>query len=292
MGGILVTGANGQLGCELYRLFESSGTTPNVCYTDIAELDICNVDAVRRYVNDNNIGIIINCAAYTAVDKAEDNPEVAQRVNGEAPGILAAVAAEAGALLIHISTDYVFDGNGPLPYGEKDQTSPLSVYGRTKLEGENVIAASGCRYIIIRTSWLYSTYGGNFVKTILRLASEQDTINVVFDQIGSPTNATDLASAIGIIVDQNNNKKAGFNEKINSIYNFSNEGVCSWYDFATEIVSYSGLKCKVMPVTSEMFPTKAQRPAFSVLNKSKIKTAFGIEIPYWRTSLHSCIDNL
>lgn len=287
MGGILVTGANGQLGCELRRHFESGAF-----YTDIAELDICNVDAVRRYVTGNKIEVIINCAAYTAVDKAEDEVAVAQRVNGEAPGILAAVAAEVGALLIHISTDYVFEGNGTHPYKEDDLTSPLSVYGRTKLAGENVIVASGCRYIIIRTSWLYSLYGGNFVKTILRLASERETLSVVFDQIGTPTNAADLAAVIGIIVGQNSNKKYNISNKINSIYHFSNEGVCSWYDFAEEIVSYSGLKCNVLPVTSEMFPTKAHRPSYSVLDKGKIKAAFGVEIPHWRSSLHDCLKNL
>lgn len=338
--GVLVTGANGQLGCELRKFFKSgswalSGASSHglghdsghglfhAFYTDIAELDICDIDAVRRFVTDNKIDVIINCAAYTAVDKAEDDMIFTHRVNGEAPGILAAVAAEVGALLIHISTDYVFSGKGPLPYKEDDTATPVSVYGRTKLAGEYSIAASGCRYIIIRTSWLYSTYGGNFVKTILRLASEKDTISVVFDQIGTPTNAADLASAIGTIVtqatakdnqttvkdsqeaDKTDNKTDNSNKNINNsnnnnknrniintIYHFSNEGVCSWYDFAEEIVGYSGLKCKVIPVTSERFPTKAHRPAFSVLNKTKIKSAFGIEIPHWRSSLHNCLKTL
>lgn len=292
MSGILVTGSNGQLGNELRHYFDLTSSPLQVFYTDIDELDICNPDAVRRYVSDKNVGIIINCAAYTAVDKAEDNPDAAQKVNGDAPGILAAIAEESGALLIHISTDYIFNGNGPRPYAEDHQTDPLSVYGHTKLAGEKAIVNSGCRYIIIRTAWLYSIYGGNFVKTILRLAAEKETINVVFDQVGSPTNAANLASTIGTIIRQANNDKTGFSNKTNNIYHFSDEGVCSWYDFATEIVNYSGLKCKVKAVTSEQFPTKATRPAFSVLNKNKIKDTFGIEIPHWRISLHSCMDNM
>ncbi|MEN6617913.1 MAG: dTDP-4-dehydrorhamnose reductase [Rikenellaceae bacterium] len=300
--GVLVTGANGQLGCELKRLFESDSPISvgyfknhhadrSIFYTDIAELDICNIDDVRQYIIDNKIGLIINCAAYTAVDKAEGDAEIAYRVNGDAPGILATVGAEVGALLIHISTDYVFNGKGNIPYNEEDKPSPLSVYGRTKLTGEYAIASSGCRYIIIRTSWLYSIYGDNFVKTILRLASEHETINVTFDQIGTPTNAADLASAIVIIASQVTEQKK-LTGIINTIYHFSNEGVCSWYDFASEIVNYSGLKCKVLPVTSDMFPTKAQRPVFSVLNKRKIKAAFGIEIQHWRTSLQDCLITL
>lgn len=302
MGGILVTGANGQLGSELKKHFDLKGklyssnapvantdtdtaqTLKSIFYTDIADLDICNIDDVRKYIIDNKIEVIINCAAYTAVDRAEDDLNVAHKVNGEAPGILATVAAETGALLIHISTDYVFSGKGPLPYKEADLTGPVSVYGRTKLAGEYALAASGCRYVIVRTSWLYSIYGGNFVKTILRLASERETLSVVFDQIGTPTNAADLALAIGAIIEQAKEKN-----KINTTYHFSNEGVCSWYDFALEIVEFSGLKCKVIPVTSEMFPTKAKRPAFSVLNKGKIKSAFGIDIPHWKSSLHDCL---
>lgn len=309
LSGVLVTGANGQLGSELKRLLEAG---PTIFYTDVEELNICDSDAVRQYVTNNKIELIINCAAYTAVDKAEEEPALAQKINGDAPGILAAVAAEVGALLIHISTDYVFNGKVNVPYREDNQTSPLSVYGRTKLAGEYAVASSGCRYIIIRTSWLYSFFGNNFVKTILRLASERETINVVFDQTGTPTNAADLASTILTIASQlmgkDNNKEQGDNKKVpadnndqtndnlenrtNAIYHFSNEGVCSWYDFASEIVNYYGLKCKVLPVTSDMFPTKAQRPVFSVLNKGKIKSAFGIEIQHWHTSLQKCLVTL
>lgn len=292
MSRILVTGSNGQLGSELRKYFEQKNIISSIFYTDIQELDICNIDAVRHFVKENNIDIIINCAAYTAVDKAEDNPEAAMAVNGDAPGILAAIAAERGALMVHISTDYVFNGNGPRPYDESHDTDPLSVYGRTKLAGEKAIEKSGCSYIIIRTAWLYSIFGGNFVKTIRRLALEKDKINVVFDQIGTPTNAEDLAFAIGVIVEQSEKGKGEFKNKINNIYHFSNEGVCSWYDFAIDIVNYSDLECRILPVTSEAFPSKAVRPAFSVLNKTKIKQTFGIEIPHWHTSLLRCIEKL
>ncbi|OFY41786.1 MAG: dTDP-4-dehydrorhamnose reductase [Bacteroidetes bacterium GWF2_40_14] len=291
--GVLVTGVNGQLGKELKRHFDSGAGNvkallsvfPQLFYTDIEELDICDSDAVKQFVNANKIGLIINCAAYTAVDKAEDEVDKAQKINGEAPGILADAASESGALLIHISTDYVFNGKSNIPYTERDQTSPHSVYGRTKLAGEYAIASSGCSYVILRTSWLYSGFGTNFVKTILRLASERDTLNVVFDQTGTPTNAADLASVIVTIGSQ-------IKERVSAIYNFSNEGVCSWYDFATEIVNYSGLKCGIMPVTSDMFPSKALRPVYSVLNKSKIKKEFGIEIRHWRTALIDCLKNM
>lgn len=291
--GLLVTGSNGQLGKELKRHFDSGAYNvevllsvfPQVFYTDIEELDICNTDAVRQFVNINKIGMIINCAAYTAVDKAEEEAGNAHRINGEAPGILAEAAAENGAKLIHISTDYVFNGKSNIPYTERDQTSPQSVYGRTKLAGEYAIASSGCNYVILRTSWLYSTFGNNFAKTILRLASERDTINVVFDQTGTPTNAADLASVIVTIASQINQETA-------ALYHFSNEGVCSWYDFATEIVNYYDFKCKVIPVNSDMFPSKALRPVYSVLNKSKIKAEFGIEIRHWRTALMDCLKNM
>ena len=291
--GVLITGANGQLGMELKRLFDSGTDNvkvllslfPHVFYTDITELDICNTDAVKQYVIANKIGLIINCAAYTAVDKAEDDTENAHRINGEAPGILAEAASETGASLIHISTDYVFNGRSNVPYTERDQTSPQSVYGRTKLAGEYAIASSGCSYVILRTAWLYSAFGNNFVKTILRLASERDTLNVVFDQTGTPTNAADLASVIVTIASRVNDCSC-------SIYHYSNEGVCSWYDFATEIVNYYGLKCKIMPVNSDMFPSKAIRPVYSVLNKGKIKADFDIEIRHWRIALMDCLKNM
>jgi len=288
--GLLVTGANGQLGMELRRHFDSGADNakvllslfPQLFYTDVAELDICNTESVKQFVKVNKIGLIINCAAYTAVDKAEVETEAAHRINGEAPGILAEAASETGAMLIHISTDYVFNGKSNIPYTERDQTSPQSVYGRTKLAGEYAIASSGCSYVILRTSWLYSEYGNNFMKTILRLASERDTLNVVFDQTGTPTNASDLASVIVTIASHINKGTA-------ATYHFSNEGVCSWFDFATEIVNYYSLNCNVIPVNSDMFPSRALRPVYSVLNKSKIKAEFGIQIRHWRIALIDCL---
>jgi dTDP-4-dehydrorhamnose reductase len=290
MAGTLITGANGQLGNEL-RVISEQLPSP-IYFTDIAELDICDSKAVQSFVNRNNIDTIINCAAYTAVDKAEDEPALVSKINAGAPGILAAAAASAGALLIHVSTDYVFDGKGPKPYKESDITGPVSVYGLTKLEGEKNIERSGCRYIIIRTAWLYSAFGNNFAKTILRLAKEKDSINVVFDQVGTPTYAADLASAIVKIVGCKDDQYSRKNNE-NKIYHFSNEGVCSWYDFALEIVQKTGLKtCRIMPVTSDKFPSKAVRPSFSVLDKGLIKSTYNMEIPHWREALDRCMQIL
>ncbi len=290
MGAILVTGSNGQLGSELKNHLK--GLSNDVFFTDIDELDICNIRSVREFITKNNVDIIVNCAAYTAVDKAEEDSVLAMRVNGEAPGILATIAHESDALLIHISTDYVFDGNSHLPYKEDDIVSPTSVYGKTKLAGELTVQNSGCRFIIIRTSWLYSAFGNNFVKTILRLASEKESLNVVFDQIGTPTYAGDLANSIREIILQNSNNINGINAKINGVFHFSDEGVCSWYDFAKEIVSYQGMDCKILPVTSDKFPSKTKRPSYSVLDKGKIKATFGLEIPHWRSSLICCLNIL
>lgn len=277
MANILVTGANGQLGSELRKIGFSA--LDEVFYTDVAELDITDYAAVEKFVKDNEIDTIINCAAYTAVDKAEEEPELAAKINTEAVSNLARAAAKEGCLLIHISTDYVFDGTGTKPYSEKDKPCPVSVYGRTKLAGEEAILKSRCFHIIIRTAWLYSSFGNNFVKTILRLAAERPEINVVSDQVGSPTYAGDLAAAIVAIMDSE--------ERIEheGIYHYSNEGVCSWYDFAAEIVRLSGKECRVKPVTTADYPTKTQRPAYSVLDKSKIKKTFGIEIPEWKDAL-------
>lgn len=277
MANILITGANGQLGSELKELFCGiQGDT--LFFTDVAELDITNRESVYTFLNANNIEVIINCAAYTAVDKAEEEPEICDKVNRKAPGILADEANACGALLIHISTDYVFDGVGPTPYKETESTNPSGVYGRTKVEGELEVIRSGANYIIIRTSWLYSVYGNNFAKTILRLSGERDSLNVVFDQIGTPTYAKDLAKVILLF-------KERYTPQIRGIYHFSNEGVCSWYDFALEIVKLSERRCKVVPVTSDKFPTKAVRPPFSVLDKGKIKELLNIDIPHWRDSL-------
>ena len=277
MANILITGAKGQLGSELKELFFGvEGDT--LFFTDVAELDITNRESVYHFLNDKNIEVIINCAAYTAVDKAEEESEICDKVNRKAPGILADEANACGALLIHISTDYVFDGVGPTPYKESMSTNPVGVYGKTKVEGELEVMRSGANYIIIRTSWLYSVYGNNFAKTILRLSGERDSLNVVFDQIGTPTYAKDLAKVILIFIQR-------YTPQMKGIYHFSNEGVCSWYDFALEIVKLTGRRCKVMPVTSDKFPTKAVRPPYSVLDKGKIKELLNIDIPHWRDSL-------
>lgn len=277
MANILVTGCNGQLGSELRKIGFSA--LDEVFYTDVAELDITDYTAVLKFVKEHEVDTIVNCAAYTAVDKAEEEPELAEKINALAVANLAKAAAKEDCLLIQISTDYVFDGSGSRPYTEKDKPCPVSVYGKTKLAGEEAILKSGCFYIIIRTAWLYSVFGNNFVKTILHLADERPEINVVSDQIGSPTYAEDLARVITAIMDNE--------ERIEheGIYHFSNEGVCSWYDFATEIVRLSGKNCKVNAVTTAEYPTKTKRPAYSVLDKSKIKQTFGLEIPEWKEAL-------
>lgn len=281
MANILVTGANGQLGSELKDLSFSALDT--LFFTDVQDLDITSYDAISQYVEENEIDTIVNCAAFTAVDLAEEQPEQAELINTIAVGNLARVASEQDCLFIHISTDYVFDGTACRPYQEKNATNPLSEYGKTKLAGEKAIQKSGCIYVILRTSWLYSVYGNNFMKTIDRLSKEKNELNVVFDQIGTPTYAADLALAIQhIIEDLDAADKQG-------IYHFSNEGVCSWYDFAHKIVELNKSNCHVNPVTSDKFVTKAERPAYSVLNKGRIKTQFKIEIPHWEESLRNCM---
>ncbi len=291
MANILITGSNGQLGSELRYIWsdgapdiEIKTNTNKLFFTDVSELDITDREAIDKFVSKEKIEIIVNCAAYTAVDKAEDDIKMATAVNADAAKNLAEASAKlsSGPLLIHVSTDYVFDGKGYKPYREDDVCNPAGVYGRTKHEGEREIQKSGCNYMIIRTSWLYSTYGTNFVKTITRLAGERDSLNVVFDQIGTPTYAGDLAKAIDAIVKKYIGAKSEEQKRLCGIYHFSNEGVCSWYDFAKEIVAQTGSNCIVNPVTSEQFPTKAPRPHYSVLDKSKIKATFGIEIPHWR----------
>ncbi len=290
---ILVTGANGQLGSELKELFQAQSLY-NVIFTDQAELDITNRDTVLTFLESNNISIIINCAAYTAVDKAEDEPVICEAVNSLAPGILSDASAALGIFLIHISTDYVFDGKGPVPYKEDHPAAPAGVYGMTKLSGELAVEKSGANYVIIRTSWLYSVYGNNFAKTILRLSQERESLNVVFDQVGTPTYAADLAGVIIKIVNRirNATKNDLESDFPSGVYHFSNEGVCSWFDFATEIVKLSGSNCKVHPVTSDLFPAKAKRPSYSVLDKTKIKSLTDIEIPYWRDSLKLFFNKL
>lgn len=284
MANILVTGANGQLGSELRKI--GFTVMDEVWYTDVAELDITSYEAVSEFVTEKEIDTIVNCAAYTAVDRAEDEPELAAKVNTDAVDNLSRVAYKQDCLLIHISTDYVFDGTATEPYTEKSRTCPAGVYGKTKLAGEEAIKRSRCMAIIIRTAWLYSTFGNNFVKTILRLAGERDSLNVVADQVGTPTYAEDLAQAIVKIIESDDRVEYA------GIYHFSNAGVCSWFDFATEIVRLSGLNCKVNPVTTAEYPTKTVRPAYSVLDKTKIQKIFGVEVPGWKEALERCWKGL
>jgi dTDP-4-dehydrorhamnose reductase len=280
---ILITGANGQLGNEMRRV--SANSHDRYIFTDVAELDITNIEAIRNTMAENDINVIVNCAAYTAVDKAEDDEAMAELLNATAVANLATAAKEHNATLIHVSTDYVFDGNGCRPYTEEQPTSPASVYGRTKLHGEEAAVESGCNYLIFRTAWLYSPFGRNFVKTMRTLTAERDSLKVVFDQVGSPTYAGDLAALIfGIIENRELDHKG--------IYHYSNEGVCSWYDFAREICEMSGNKCNIEPCHSDEFPSKVARPAYSVLDKSKVKATFNVNVPHWKESLAKCIAEL
>ena len=286
---ILVTGANGQLGTELRNL--SVGSAHNFVFTDVTQvpgaptfnLDITNPDAVRLVVDSERIDVIVNCAAYTAVDKAEEDFRTADELNHLAPGYLAAAAAGAGATLIHVSTDYVFPGTACTPIPESAPTGPQSVYGSTKLAGERAVADSGCNYIIFRTAWLYSPYGNNFVKTMLRLTSERESVKVVYDQVGSPTCAEDLAALIMHVLDRGLLDRKG-------IYHFTDEGAVSWFDFARHICEYAGHKCRVEPCLSAEFPSKVKRPSYSVLDKSLVRKTFGWEVPYWTDSLKKCIE--
>lgn len=283
---VLVTGANGQLGCEVRRVARERLQVCEFVFTDVAELDITDAAAVMDFVRQQGVDVIVNCAAYTNVDLAETEEERARLINATAVGYLAQAAREQGALLVHVSTDYVFGGGGNEPYVEGAPTCPLCAYGRTKLEGEMAIAASGCRYIILRTAWLYSVHGRNFVKTMLRLMRERESLQVVFDQVGSPTYAGDLADAIGqIIAAQPGDDQVG-------IFHFTNEGVCSWYDFAVAIGELAGMACRVRPCRSWEFSSQVRRPAFSVLDKAKIKRVFGMQIPHWRVSLEACVRRL
>lgn len=282
---ILVTGANGQLGREMQRLGAVSPN--NYLFTDVAELDITDALAVRQAAGQSRAEVIVNCAAYTDVERAEEDEAGADRLNRLAVENLAQAAAATGATLIHISTDYVFDGTACTPYGEEAATAPLGAYGRTKLAGERAVEASGCSYLILRTAWLYSAHGKNFLKTMLRLTAERETLSVVFDQTGTPTYAGDLALAIFSVIEGGQYKG---NE---GTYHFADEGVCTWYDFAVEIAAAAGHdKCRITPCRTAEFPTKAARPAYSVLDKSKFKATFGIEIPHWRESLLYCLKNM
>jgi len=283
MAKVLVTGANGQLGSELRFLAPEEGFV----FTDREALDICDKDAVADFVRRENIGAIVNCAAYTAVDKAEGEPELAEKINHEAVRNLAEIAKENALRLIHISTDYVFDGKGYKPYKEEDPTAPNSVYGETKLRGEKTIhEVAPENAVIIRTSWVYSSFGNNFVKTMLRLGKEREELGVIYDQIGTPTYARDLAQTVLYMLE--NPKTSDKTE----VYHYSNEGAISWYDFAKEIMKMAKLSCKINPLETWQYPTPAARPHYSLLNKAKIKNDYGIEIPYWKDSLFECLIKL
>ena len=280
---ILITGCNGQLGNEM-QLLEQQNPQHTYYNTDVAELDITNREAIREFVDAHQIDGIVNCAAYTAVDKAEDNQDLCALLNHTAPGYLAEAVERRGGWLIQVSTDYVFDGTNHTPYVESDPVCPNSVYGRTKLAGEQAAAAACRKTMVIRTAWLYSTFGNNFVKTMIRLGKEKPELGVIFDQIGTPTYARDLAVAIMTAI--NKGVQPG-------TYHFSNEGVISWYDFTKAIHRIAGITdCHVRPLHTSEYPTPAARPHYSVLDKTKIKQAYSIEIPYWEESLKACIEQL
>ncbi len=280
---VLVTGGNGQLGNALKAI---ASHYPSLCllFTDVQELDLTDSVALAAFVKDQSIDYILNCAAYTAVDKAEDESELCDLVNHIGVKNIGEVASRFDVKVIHISTDYVFDGTNYKPYVETDRTAPASVYGNTKLEGEKALFEACPESIVIRTSWLYSEYGNNFVKTMLRLGTEREELRVVFDQVGTPTYAGDLASAMLTI--------AAGELFVPGIYHFSNEGVCSWYDFTIRIHQLADIQCRVLPVESSEYPTKAKRPHYSVLNKSKIKNTYQLTIPYWEESLRKVISYL
>ncbi|MDA9277739.1 dTDP-4-dehydrorhamnose reductase [Polaribacter sp.] len=285
---VLITGSNGQLGSEIREL------VANYCKLDLIfrnshELDICSFEALSDFIIDHKINVVINCAAYTAVDMAEENAETAEQVNSIGVSNLVNALAKVNGKLIHISTDYVFDGDHFLPYKESDLVSPIGVYGETKRAGELAVINSAIDSIVIRTSWLYSFYGNNFVKTMLRLGNEKENLGVIFDQVGTPTYARDLAKTCLEILSGDSSANISKN---GNLYHYSNEGVTSWYDFAISIMELGGETCKVKPIQTKDYITLAKRPQYSVLNKSKIKTDFKIEIPYWRDSLKDCIEKI
>jgi dTDP-4-dehydrorhamnose reductase len=282
---ILVTGSNGQLGSEIRRLSQQYQAYEFI-FTDIAELDITDSGHVERFFTDHKPEAVINCAGYTAVDKAETDPVTAFELNGSAVGRLALNASKTGAIFIHISTDYVFDGTKSTPYMENDPPNPQSVYARSKYQGELETLKNASKGIIFRTSWLYSEFMNNFVKTIINKGGERGHLNVVYDQVGTPTYAGDLANAILTILPSLANQDGV------EIYQYSNEGVTSWYDFAKTIVEFSGIKCEISPILTEQYPLPAARPAYSVMNKAKFKQRFELQIPYWRDSLKECIKRI
>lgn len=284
MNNILITGSKGQLGSEIEALHGNYAY--NFFFTDKDELDISDKQVVENFCKKQHISHIINCAAYTAVDKAEDERELADKINHQAVENLSKTAKTYEITLVHISTDYVFDGTNYKPYIEDDKVNPIGIYGKTKLDGEKILQKINPKNsIIIRTSWLYSSYGYNFVKTMLRLGHNKESLNVVFDQVGTPTYAKDLAHTILEILLEIKNQKT-------QLFHYSNEGVCSWYDFASEIMEQAKLPCKVLPITSDKYPTPTRRPHYSVLSKDRIKNTFNIEIPHWRESLKECLNEI
>lgn len=302
---ILVTGANGQLGNEMRIV--SKGTKDHYIFTDIVEvegvettiLDITNIDAIRKVVHDNDIKVIVNCAAYTNVDAAESNEALAEKLNADAPKNLAMAMKDVNGLLIHVSTDYVFGGDPyNTPCKENQKGTPTGVYGLTKLHGEQGIISTNCNYVILRTAWLYSEFGKNFVKTMLNLTAAKPQLKVVFDQVGTPTYAFDLAEAISAIVENYKEECEKYNHQWslytkNGIYHYSNEGVTSWYDFTKMIAEIAGnTDCDIQPCHSDEFPSPVKRPAFSDLDKTKVKETFGIKVPYWTDSLKVCMNNM
>lgn len=302
---ILITGANGQLGNEMRIIAKDSAD--DYIFTDVNQvegvetvfLDITDLDAVRRMVAEHQIKVVVNCAAYTNVDAAETNEALAEKLNAEAPENLAKAMKEVDGLLIQISTDYVF-GKEPynVPCKEDQKGTPTGVYGLTKLHGEQRIVATGCDYVIIRTAWLYSEFGKNFCKTMMQLTASKPQLKVVFDQVGTPTYALDLAEAIGVVINDykketSNSRLSPLNYSKTGVYHYSNEGVCSWYDFTKMIAEYNGTTdCDVQPCHSDEFPSPVKRPSYSVLDKTKIKEVFGVAVPYWTDSLRKCINNL
>ena len=280
---ILITGSHGQLGNEMQQ---AANKFPdfNYLYTDVEDLDICDKNALDTFVKANKVNIIVNCAAYTAVDKAEDDVALCFKINSDAVRNIGEVASDNGLKVVHISTDYVFDGTNHIPYTEDQQVCPSSVYGKSKLAGEQALTESCDQAVILRTAWLYSSFGNNFVKTMMKLGTERDSINVIFDQIGTPTYAADLAKTILQILNHEN--------FIPGIYHFSDEGVCSWYDFTKSIHRIAGITCDVHPIETKDYPARTPRPHYSVLNKAKLKAVYGIVIPHWQESLVKCIELL
>jgi dTDP-4-dehydrorhamnose reductase len=280
---ILITGSNGQLGNEM-QISAKNFPNHHFIYTDVAELDICDKEALNAFIKANDVNWIVNCAAYTAVDKAEDDVELCYKINAEAVKNIGEVATANNAKVIHVSTDYVFDGNNYVPYTEDMPVCPSSVYGKSKLAGEEALMSTCSNTVIIRTAWLYSSFGNNFVKTMIKLGTERESLNVIFDQVGSPTYAADLAEAIMTIISHES--------FVPGIYHYSNEGVCSWYDFTKSIHRKSDITCNVQAIETKDYPTRTPRPHYSVLNKAKIKSTYDIAVPHWEDSLDKCLSIL